>query len=441
MAQTGQFVTPVLWGSAWFEKPPLLYWMTALATSIGLGPEMSGRLPVALLSLAFLGVTFWLVSKEFGPHAAAIATVALATSAAWITYSNLALTDLPLAVFFSLAVWMALPLVRRQSVNEPIATRLLLIGASLGLAILAKGLVPLALALPFFWFLRHSWRHWWIAFVALFAIALPWYVVVYLRNGSIFLQEFFVKHHFERLYSTSLQHVQPWYYYVPVLLFGLVPWTPLLPLLALGRTFSDERHRFLAAICAFGFLFFSLSLNKLPGYLLPLLPALFVWLGCVVAVRYDLQIRRFWLLPCAALIAVIPLLAHLLPEMLASGRFLLRVPAVTRAELFFMAAPFAVIVLARWSWVGMLLVLCVVLNGIYFKDVADPALDRSVSARTLSKDIAPVSDELCDGGTNRDWLYGLSFYRNMTIPVCGAGHFSYVLHSTGHAVPTVTAAK
>src|SRR5438309_10369076 len=71
MAQTGDWLTPRLWGSPWFEKPPLLYWMTAAGTAIGLGPELSGRLPVVLFSLAFLGVMFVVLRREFGTTAAA----------------------------------------------------------------------------------------------------------------------------------------------------------------------------------------------------------------------------------------------------------------------------------------------------------------------------------------------------------------------------------
>src|SRR5690349_5435392 len=65
MAQTGDLVTPVLWGAPWFEKPPLLYWMTALGTAVGFNPELSARLPVALLSLAFLAASFFLLYREF----------------------------------------------------------------------------------------------------------------------------------------------------------------------------------------------------------------------------------------------------------------------------------------------------------------------------------------------------------------------------------------
>ncbi len=138
----------------WFEKPPLLYWMTAAGTVSGLNPELASRLPVALLSLAFLAVSFWLLRREFDIEVAALSMSLLATSAGWMTYSGLCLTDLPLAVFFSLAVFLALPLLRDEPQIELIQRRFALIGVCLGLGMLAKGLVPLALCLPFLWFLR-----------------------------------------------------------------------------------------------------------------------------------------------------------------------------------------------------------------------------------------------------------------------------------------------
>ncbi len=321
MAQTGDLVTPRLWGSPWFEKPPLLYWMTAAGTALRLNVDLAGRLPVALLSLAFLVASFVLLREEFGFQTSAISTALLGTCAAWIAFSDFCLTDLPMAVFFSLAVYLSLPLLRDAPRTGHVGWRFLCIGACLGIAALAKGLVPIALALPFAWFLRRYRRMWWLGIVGCLLVAAPWYTAVYLRNGYPFVQEFFLKHHFERLYSASLEHVQPWYYYFPILLGGLFPWTPLFGLLALREPAWDQRRRFLAALVVFGFVFFSATRNKLPGYLLPLIPSLFVLLGAQFETRLVTQISRLWLLGCALLIAVIPLLTIVLPQSLALGRF------------------------------------------------------------------------------------------------------------------------
>ncbi len=438
MAKTGNLVTPVLWGSAWFEKPPLLYWMTALGTVAGLNPELSGRLPVALLSLAFLAASFFLLRREFGAEAAAASTALLATSAGWIVYSQLCLTDLPLAVFFSLAVFLALPLLRAEPVEAHRGWRFLAIGVSLGLASLAKGLVPIALAVPFLWFLRQYWRNWWVAVAGCAVVAGPWYVAMYVKNGYPFIEDFFLRHHLERLYSPSLQHVQPWWYYVPVLLAGLFPWTPLVGLLALPGSIGDTRRRFLASIVLFGFLIFSIALNKLPGYMLPLIPSLFLLIGAHLESRSLVQVSRWWLLPCALLICLIPLLSSVLPQSLMSGRLgslSVAVRGISRPEWFYILLPLIVFVLARRSWAGVLLVLCVVSAGIYVKEVADPVLDRDVSARSLWRELKPVAGRVCVTWINRDWMYGLAFYRGALYPPCTSGKFDYEIKSHDHGRP------
>lgn len=436
MAQTGDFITPKLWGSPWFEKPPLLYWMTAAGSAAGLNVDLAGRFPVALLSALFLIACFVLLKREFGVTAAGTTTVMLATSAGWISYSSLCLTDIPLAVFFSLATFLCLPLIRDG--GRVSSWRWIGIGTCLGLATLAKGLVPVALALPWAWFLRRYWRQWWIAALAFGVVALPWYVAVYQQNGYVFIQEFFVRHHFERLYSASLQHVQPWYYYLPVLLAGTFPWTPGLILVANKDEYRDTRATFLLATAVWGLLFFSISLNKLPGYLLPIMPTLF----CLIGVRYQrtalARTNRLVFLACASLIALIPLLAFILPNSLGRGRITLASgDAFNRTTLFYVAAPLIVVWAARRAWVGALLALSVIAGALYLKAVALPRLDRQVSARVLWQQLKPRGNDICDAGTNRDWLYGLNFYRGSAIPLCNAVDPRLHLKTVGHAPPAV----
>ncbi len=140
----------------------------------------------------------------------------------------------------------------------------LIAGVLMGVAVLAKGLVPLALFIPALWFLRHRIRDLALVFAAATLIAAPWYVLVTLRNGSTFLDEFIWKHHFGRFLNSALQHGQPIWFYVPILLAGLFPWTPLLGLLFQRRLYQDRRAAFLLAWFAWGFVFFSASREQAP---------------------------------------------------------------------------------------------------------------------------------------------------------------------------------
>src|SRR5579862_8976497 len=94
MAESGDWVTPRLWGEPWFEKPALLYWMTAAGFEAGLGLDLAPRLPVAIASVAFVIFFFVVLRREFGDRTAFYATTIFATSAGWLAFSRVAVTDL-----------------------------------------------------------------------------------------------------------------------------------------------------------------------------------------------------------------------------------------------------------------------------------------------------------------------------------------------------------
>src|SRR5579872_3470626 len=96
MARSGDWITPRLWGEPWFEKPALLYWMTGLGFRLGLSDDAAPRLPVAIVSVAFLGLFYYLLRRQFGERPAIFATAILGTSAGWIGLSHAAVVDIPL---------------------------------------------------------------------------------------------------------------------------------------------------------------------------------------------------------------------------------------------------------------------------------------------------------------------------------------------------------
>ncbi len=313
MARSGDWVTPHLWGQPWFEKPPLLYWMIAAANMLGLGEELAPRLPVVLASIVFLLFYYFLLRAEFGARAALFAAAMLGTSAAWVAFSQVAVTDLPMTVAFSSAMLLGL---RWLSSGD----RRWLLGVAflLGLAVLAKGLVPLVLFLPLLWAGRRRLKDWlwplpWAVFLA---TVTPWYVLCYWRNGDAFLQEFFWRHHFARFTSGETLHPQPFWFYVPVLLAGLFPWIPLALPLFRKSLYADPRRRFLLVWAVFGLVFFSASAGKLPGYLLPLFPAV----TALAALALDeIKNARWLLVACCLLLLLIPTISATLPRR-AHGR-------------------------------------------------------------------------------------------------------------------------
>jgi hypothetical protein len=265
MAESGDWITPRLDGEPWLEKPPLLYWLSATGFRLGLGPESAPRLPLALLSAVFL-LWFALFTRRWlGESRALFAAMFLAASAGWLAYSHVAVTDVPLSVTFAAAMLLSLAWIDSGRARYALAA-----GAFFGLAVLAKGLVPVVLAAPLIWFARRRWRQWPMIVAAAIAVALPWYFAITQREGWAFIDEFFLEHHFGRFATDELQHVQPFWFYIPAILGLFLPGTVFLP----RAPWRDPRFRFFVVWFAFGFVFFSAATNKLPGYILPLLPPL-----------------------------------------------------------------------------------------------------------------------------------------------------------------------
>lgn len=409
MAETNDWITPRLWGEPWFEKPPLLYWMTGIGFKAGLNPDLAPRLPVAFLSIAFLVFFVITLRREFGDSAAFYATTLLATSVGWLAYSHIAVTDLPLSAAFGAAMLILLRNDKRGAVYS---------GILLGLAILAKGLVPLALFLPAVWFLRRRAKDLTIIFAGAAIVGLPWYVLVTLRNGSAFLDEFFVKQTFGRLASSALGHEQPSWFYLPVLLAAMFPWTPMLALLFQKRIYQDQRIRLLAAWLAWGVIFFSLFLNKLPGYLLPLLPAAAALIGIAIAGQKERSPKMIMLIAaCAALLWCIPGIQEMLPQALLHGvsRAGMRLPLAWIVPMLGVMIGCVVLErLGRRTYSMSLIALATTLAVIRLLVEAYPVLDQTYSSRGLWNSHSVT----CTSESDRTRRYGLNYYAHRSLPDC-----------------------
>jgi len=415
MARSGDWVTPRLWGQPWFEKPALLYWMSGAAFRAGLGPDFAPRLPVALLAVAFLGFYWWILNREFGCLPAWFGTLILGTSIAWLGFSQVGVTDLPMAATFSAAMLLALPWVARGDARFlPAASALL------GLAVLAKSLVPLALAAPLVAARYRSWRD--LVRPRVLApfliVALPWHLLCYWRNGRVFVDTLFVQHQFGRFTSTSLMHPEPWWFYFSIFVGLLLPWAPLLILLARRGAYGDPRRRFLLAWVGFGLLFFSAAANKLPGYVLPLLPAAAALMAVTLG---EVRDARLPLLAAALLLVVFPIAAPILPAAVANGLSRAPRPAFQWTWLLPAVAGAAAWMLESRSR-RLAAVLSIALGAgagtIYLKKAATPELDRIASTRILWREIAGSTEEICVDNIRRDLRYSLNYYSGTPLPEC-----------------------
>jgi 4-amino-4-deoxy-L-arabinose transferase-like glycosyltransferase len=424
MARSGDWVTPRLNGSPWFEKPPLIYWTTGAANRIGLHDEWAARLPVALMSLAFLAFFLETLTREFSLRVALAATAILSGSAGWLTASFGAVPDLPMSAALGAAILVAL------FGSDP--RRGWAAGVLLALATLAKGLVPLALFAPV-WLIARGKRF--AIVVATLLVAGPWYVLCLIRNGSAFWNEFFWKHHVARLLSgEALQHDQPFWYYVPVLLAGLFPWTPLAALIFRRGTYEDVRVRFLLAWCGLVFVFFSAVPNKLPLYILPILPGFAI----VLAAALDkAPSRGWWLGASMMLLVLLPSIGNVLPEAFLSG--------ATRVHWAFDPRGVPVIIAAVAVWwfartdrmIDAILIgaAAIVVSIGYLKLQALPVLDQRASARAFFRAHPTEMTSACaDANVPRSFIYGLEYYAGRSLPECGSETASPRIHWKSRAL-------
>ena len=407
MAQSGDWITPRLWGRAWFEKPVLLYWMTAGGYRLGLGPDLAPRLPVALLSVGFLAFFWWRLRIEWNARIATYATAMLATSGGWLAYSHVAVTDLPLSAFFAAAVLLSLPWLARGE-----RTTLTAAAGCLGLAVLAKGLVPLVLFTPV---CAVGWRRArdWVRPLPLLAFAvcaLPWYVLCAAANGPEFLKIFFLEHQLGRFSSSALQHVQPWWFYIPSMLLLLFPWFPLLFVVRGDK--ADPRIHALVAVVVFGFLFFSASVNKLPSYVLPLTPVV-----CILMATGLSRVARpgLAMVGPVTLLGLLPVIAQILPVALAHGLRAANIPwsQVTIALVLSGLLGYGLALYARRRAPAIVMTMAGIVF-MWFQISSFPALDQAASARPVWLREHPA----CAENRARAIAYGLSYYAGMELPNC-----------------------
>jgi 4-amino-4-deoxy-L-arabinose transferase-like glycosyltransferase len=373
------------------------------------GPDLAPRLPVALLSLGFLAFFFMCVRKLWDTRVAGYATAMLATSAGWLAFSHIAVTDLPLAAFFSAAVLLCLPTAETAAPSRDVT----LAAAALALAVLAKSLVPLVLFIPVILLNYRSLvnRRSLPALLVFAAIAVPWYWLCTLRNGNELLRVLFVEQQFGRFVGGSLSpatpHVQPWWFYFPAALLLLFPWFPLLPVAS--RDFRDRRVLTLAAVVLFGFVFFSASRNKLAGYLLPLLPSTCILLG--IGLAGCRRPERALILPLA-LMGVLPVAAHVLPGALAGGLGSTSI-SIPLLSMWLAGAALAGILLAAFHRVPACFA-AIAAAFLWFETAAFPGIDQAASARPLWLKEHPA----CAPPSRAATIYSLNYYAGRELPPC-----------------------
>lgn len=307
MLLSGDWITPRLNGILYFEKPALQYWMGALSFLIFGINEFAARFwpgLTGILSVLAVGLT---ARRLWGNGQYAALVMA---GSVWVI-ANSHFVNLDTGLMFFLTLTLCAFLWSQQDDASAAERRygLWLAWAAMAGATLSKGLIGLVIpagALFLYSLIHWQWamlcRMQWLAGLTIFfALTAPWFWMVSERNPD-FARFFFIHEHFERFLTTTHGRVEPFWYFVPVLLAGFLPWSSLLPRLVIenwrrqgNALFQSER--FLLIWAVFIFLFFSKSGSKLPSYILPMFPALALLLGRTLANARPESLKKHLLIP------------------------------------------------------------------------------------------------------------------------------------------------
>jgi 4-amino-4-deoxy-L-arabinose transferase-like glycosyltransferase len=306
MVATGDWVTPRLGGLKYFEKPPLQYWASAISMKLFGLSEFAARLYTALAGFLTIVVVGFTARRLWGSQAGALAAIATGSMTWVMGLGHVVTLDMGLTLYLTLALCGFL--LAREASHEADRRRWMwLVWIAMAGAVLSKGLIGAVIpgAVLFLYSAIHRqwqlWRRmeWTVGLALFFALTVPWFVLVSQRNPE-FAQFFFVHEHFERyLTSGHDRGGAPWYF-LPLLLGGLMPWTTLAPQF-LRYTWTapgsvQPANRVLFVWLGFILVFFSVSSSKLPGYILPMFPAMGLLLGQYLAQAPAQTLRRHaWL--------------------------------------------------------------------------------------------------------------------------------------------------
>lgn len=289
MLVTGDWVTPRYNGYKYFEKPPLQAWATAAAFQMfGIG-EWQARLWTALTGFFTILLIGFTGARIYNARAGWLAAAVLASSPMWVISGHFNSLDMGLSAFL-VAALCSLLLAQTSQNKHSCRNWMWACWAFMGLATLSKGVI--GVAIPAMVFIAYSistwdWKIWtrlriFSGSILFLAITAPWFVLVSQRNPE-FLEFFFIHEHLQRFTQDAHSRTGPIYYFVPLLLVGILPWFLQIPG-AVIEAWRERRREFSAGwllLCWFVviFAFFSVSRSKLPGYIIPIFPALALLIG------------------------------------------------------------------------------------------------------------------------------------------------------------------
>ncbi|NTW69408.1 MAG: glycosyltransferase family 39 protein [Chlorobiaceae bacterium] len=316
MMVSKNYLTTWLNGAPRFDKPILIYWLQLISVKMFGLNEFAFRLPSALAGTAWAASIFVVMRKLSGNRQAFLAAALMILSLQINVIAKAAIADALLNCLLAITMFA---LYRHFETGSKRA--LYLAFAMAGLGMLTKG--PIAIIIPVAVFfivslVEGELKKWLraclspVGIIIFLAVALPWYVLEYREQGMAFIEGFFFKHNISRFNTSFEGHSGSLFYYFPVLIVGLMPFTGLLftVLFNLKKLFANRENRFLLIWFGFVFIFFSLSGTKLPHYVIYGYTPLFMLMARALPMSRHPRMLVLWPMILLALLALLPVIAR-----------------------------------------------------------------------------------------------------------------------------------
>lgn len=289
------WLTPRINGVPYFEKPPLFYWMQASVMQFfGLG-EFAGRITTALMAAILCTITFATGQMRYGRKAGLLAALVLSTCAFGYALSRVAMVDMPVSLFITACLASFLAAQHHEGTQK--RNFYLLMYPAAALAVLAKGLIGIVIPAMIIgaWIIAaKKWRilreaRLFTGLIIFLVIALPWHLLM-MRAHPAFFDFYIIHEHFQRFLTDEAKRDKPWWFFIAIMLAGLLPWTGVLYSAVKRMQWKQPDALFLALWILLPLLFFSASHSKLAAYILPCFPPLCIVIGKTLAEMWEGQV-------------------------------------------------------------------------------------------------------------------------------------------------------
>ena len=431
MIERGDFITPTLNYIKYFEKPPLHYWFNAVSISIFGETEFAGRFFGALWGVLGILLIYHIGRKLFGRREAILSALILGTSIGIIVQARINITDTTLTICMTACLGCFLLAIQENEQNKGRYYYLFYIFSAL--AVLAKGLIGIVLPGGIIFCFILITRRWRIlremrlvtGIMLFLIVCAPWFIIVSIRNPE-FARFFFIHEHFERFLTKVHGRYQPPWFFIPILIGVMLPWSFFVPA-AIARIWHERKQTgadnrlFLFLWAAIIFVFFSKSDSKLIPYILPVYPALALLIGVTYSAALD---RGFSSLKIPALLlsAVTILLGvgciaypHLArdPKISAGG-------GIIMGGLFFSLGVISLLNVTRRDTTQLFagLAIMAILIGIFAPPTIYARMAKDRSARELALMVKEKADKNAIVAVF-DYEQGLPFYARRRVVVVG----------------------